>query len=61
MELGVARNIAVAHIAGGNLEKEINDWLSNNPEVEVIDIKFAASANESDWATDALIIYRKEG
>lgn len=61
MDLGVAGNLAVAHIEGGNIEKEMNKWLSNNPDTEVIDIKFAASATTDDWGTDALIIYRKEG
>ena len=59
MDLGLAGTLAVIHIEGGNLEKEINDWLSNNSDTQVIDIKFAASANESDWATDAMIIYRR--
>ncbi|XOQ12612.1 MAG: Methyltransferase [Shouchella clausii] len=60
MELGVAGSISVQYISGGDIGKEINKWLETNPDTEVIDIKFAASANETDWTTDALIIYRKE-
>ncbi|AST97316.1 hypothetical protein [Shouchella clausii] len=60
MELGVAGSIAVKYISGGDIGKAINKWLEMNPDTEVIDIKFAASANEMDWTTDALIIYRKE-
>ncbi|BAD63901.1 hypothetical protein ABC1363 [Shouchella clausii KSM-K16] len=62
MELGVAGSIAVKHIIVSDtyVDTEINSWLEANPDVEVINIKFATSANEMDWTTDALIIYRKE-
>lgn len=60
MELGVAGTIAVAQISGEVIENDLNLWLEKHPEVEVIDIKFSASANKEDWASDALIIYRKE-
>lgn len=60
-ELGVASSIAVKHVSGDtNLAPSINGWLKENPDAEVIDIKFAASATDSQWGTDALIIYRKE-
>lgn len=60
MELGVAGSIAVKQFSGTYVDAEINSWLEANPDVEVINIKFATSANEMDWTTDALIIYRKE-
>lgn len=60
MDLGVAGTIAVKHVTGGDIGKSINYWLEKNPDTEVIDIKFSASANDSDWTTDALIIYRKD-
>lgn len=56
----VAGTIKTKLISGGYTDILINDWLSKNADVEVIDIKFAASANDDDWGTDALIIYRKE-
>ncbi|MFP7171920.1 hypothetical protein [Terribacillus halophilus] len=59
-ELGVAATIVVKQIAGGVIDKNVNAWLQENPDVEVIDIKFSSSATNDDWATDALIIYRKE-
>lgn len=60
MELGVGASIAVKQIGGNVIDKDVNAWLENNPDVEVLDIKFAASATNDDWGSDALIIYRKE-
>lgn len=60
MDLGVAGSIATKQIAGGVIDGVINKWLEENADVEVIDIKFSASANEEEMAADALIIYRKE-
>ncbi|WP_102706987.1 hypothetical protein [Terribacillus saccharophilus] len=60
MELGVAGSIGVKQFSGVAVDQDINKWLDENPDVEVLDIKFAASASHEDWETDALIIYRKE-
>lgn len=59
MELGTAKSISVKQISGDFIENEINDWLNKNPETEVIDIKFSASATDDNWGSDVLIIYRK--
>jgi hypothetical protein len=59
-ELGVAAAIAVKQISGGHIDEDINKWLQENPDVEVIEIKFVSSATSDDWGVDALIIYRKE-
>ncbi|UOQ85667.1 hypothetical protein [Gracilibacillus salinarum] len=59
MDLGVAASIRTKQISGEFIEGRVNQWLEENADTEVIDIKFAASATHEDWATDALIIYRK--
>jgi len=58
--LGTAGNIAVEQISGDWVQTEINLWLQDNEEVEVLDIKFSASATSGDWGNNALIIYRKQ-
>lgn len=59
MELGVANSIATKHFSSDNdIDLNINDWLLNNPDVEIIDIKFSTSISEENWGSDALIIYR---
>lgn len=60
MELGVAASIGVKQISGVYVDSQINSWMDANPDVEVISIKFATSASEGNYSTDALIIYRKE-
>ncbi len=60
MEYGVAGGIAVKQVGGNVIDKDVNAWLEKNPDVDVLDIKFAASATNDDWGSDALIIYRKE-
>ncbi len=60
MELGVAGTIAVKQISGDAIDAKMNEWLMINADVEVIDIKFSASATADDWGTDALIIYRRD-
>ncbi|MCM3411490.1 hypothetical protein [Metabacillus litoralis] len=60
MGLGKAGTIAVVQISGTDIENGVNLWLESHPEVEVIDIKFSASATHEDWGSDALVIYRKE-
>ncbi|GGJ51288.1 hypothetical protein [Virgibacillus salexigens] len=60
MELGIAVSIGTKQLSGGLIDGKINKWLEENADVEVIDIKFSASANEEEMATDVLIIYRKE-
>lgn len=57
MELGVAGTISTRQVSGTPLVYEaINTWLEENPDVEVLDIKFSITNDLSD----ALIIYRKE-
>ncbi|MCG3418991.1 hypothetical protein [Oceanobacillus jordanicus] len=60
MDLGVAGSIGVKQISGEIIDAKINEWLVINADVEVIDIKFSASANEEEMVADALIIYRRE-
>lgn len=61
MELGVAGTIATEHIISDSyIDNAINDWFDDNPDVEVIDIKFSSSSSDGNRATDALIIYRKD-
>lgn len=59
MGLGKARNIRVKQIVGNtvDVQREINTWLAVNQNLEVIDIKFVASATHDEWGNDALIIY----
>lgn len=60
MKLGIAGTIAVAHISGDFIQRNINYWLAINPDVEVIDIKISTCANHEKRSVDALIIYRKD-
>mgnify|MGYP006946494800 CR=1 FL=1 len=59
-DLGVAGTIGVVQLSGAYVDGDINRWLELNPDVEIIDIKFAANATSEDWNSEALIIYRKE-
>lgn len=60
--LGVARTVRTKHIIDEDaLDIYVNEWLENNPGLEIIDIRFSTSATHDVWATEALIIYRKEG
>lgn len=60
-EIGIAASIRVKHLCGGaDITPLLNNWLSENPDLEIIDIKFATSATEEEWSTDVLIVYRKE-
>lgn len=60
LELGLAAGLKVKQIAGEHIDDEINQWLVNNQDAEIIDIKFSASAQHDEWGVDALIIYRNE-
>ena len=62
MELGVACSIGTKSLCSGPkaLESYINEWLEENPDVEIIDIKFASVMNEGEWESEALVVYRKE-
>ena len=55
--LGVAGNMRVKILEG---EVEVNNWLIDNSDVEVIDMKFSSSATDEDWADMVMIIYNKE-
>ncbi|AMA74031.1 MULTISPECIES: hypothetical protein [Aneurinibacillus] len=62
--IGKASSIKVVHITRysydgkGGFDGAINRWLSENAEVEVLDIKFSSSATQEDTYEDALIIYK---
>lgn len=62
MELGVASSIRTKSLQsdGLHLHASINGWLDQNPDAEIIDIKFATAMNEQNWESEALIIYRKD-
>jgi len=60
-DLGVAGYIRVKQFCGEDaIDGAVNMWLRNNPDVEVIDIKFSTSATEGAYASDILVIYRNE-
>lgn len=48
---------------GQSLEKEINQFLKDNPDIKLIDIKYSQAidgyANDIDSTSHALIIYEK--
>lgn len=60
MELGEAGTIAIKEVVGYEIDDEVNTWLQENADVEVIDIRFIASVRAGQSGTDALIIYRNE-
>ena len=55
--LGVAGNIRVKILDG---EHEVNTWFRKNPDIEIIDIKFASSQIDGEWFCDVLVIYNKK-
>ena len=55
--LGVAGNMRVKILEG---QDEVNNWLINHSDVEVIDMKFSSSVTDEDWADMVMIIYNKE-
>lgn len=52
-DLGVSGCLRIALCDG---ENQTNTWLQNNPDVEVVDIKFSSTED----AEMVMIIYRKE-
>jgi hypothetical protein len=57
--LGKASEIGVKVFESGlRLQQDINEWLTENPDTYVIDIKFSSSATNDEWGTEALIIYK---
>ncbi len=52
-DLGVSGCLKIAICDG---ENQTNTWLQNNPDVEVVDIKFSSTED----AEMVMIIYRKE-
>jgi len=62
MELGVAYSIRTKSFQSypKHLDVPINEWLEENPDVEIIDIKFATAMSGQEWESEALVIYRKE-
>lgn len=58
--LGYAGNLKTEHIITDCfISHEINEWMKQHPHVIVIDIKFSTSANNEEYTTEALIIYRE--
>ena len=51
-----------------SIDDQINSWLSKNPDIELIDIKFQSNVSAvadsgvsaEYWHTSALIIYKKQ-
>lgn len=61
MDIGVAGTIAVKYLtASDNIEKLLNDWLEENADLEVVDIKLSGHSNELQFFDNTLVIYRKE-
>lgn len=61
MEMGLASDIRVKQISGDDfIEGGINKFLEDNPDTEIVDIRFSSNATHDQWGADALIIYRKE-
>lgn len=64
MDLGVAGTIRTVWLSSAkykSIDREVNDWLEDNPDLEILDIKFSTTEMPIKFAADALIIYRKEG
>lgn len=63
VEYGYAKSIGVKQFSGSSegIDIQVNSWLEENLEVEILDIKFTSNATDGSWGTDALVIYRKEG
>ncbi|MFB1098195.1 hypothetical protein [Terribacillus sp. JSM ZJ617] len=59
VDLGCANSIGVKQFGGGVIDAEMNRWFNDHPDLEILDIKYAASSTPEDWAVDALIIYRR--
>lgn len=59
-QIGVAGSIEVKHLSGTQVDYAISKWIERNPNAEIIDIKMSSAATNDEWATDVLIIYRKE-
>jgi hypothetical protein len=59
---GKAKEIRVKYLHSFShkkgLEFAVNEWLEQNPEVVVLDIKFAATTTEETGYEDVLIIYK---
>ena len=62
MELGVASSIGTKSFQTTHttMDVYINEWLEENPDVEIIDIKFSSVMIENQWDSEALVIYRKD-
>lgn len=62
MELGVACSIGTKSFQTERftIDTYINEWLEENPDIEIIDIKFTSVMYRDQWESEALVIYRKE-
>jgi hypothetical protein len=61
-ELGVAGTIATKFIfgAGETVEDEVNNWLNEHADVEIIDIRYSPTTDTDHDYENVMIIYRKE-
>ncbi|WP_158681486.1 hypothetical protein [Microbulbifer pacificus] len=59
-ELGVASSLEVKQITDCDVTNDVNKWLAENPNKEVLEMKFTTAATEGEWVSDVLIIFRKE-
>ncbi|MFD1335768.1 hypothetical protein ACFQ4N_09430 [Oceanobacillus iheyensis] len=50
----------VKQIADCDVTNDVNKWLAENPNKEVLEMKFTTAATEGEWVSDVLIIFRKE-
>lgn len=57
---GLAEGLLTKHIQSDThlLDNSVNTWLSSNPGIEILDIKFVSCQTESSWGNDVFIIYR---
>lgn len=63
MTLGVAGTIRTVWINSTKsrcIDSQVNDWLEDNSDLEILDIKFSTTEIPNRFTADALIIYRKE-
>jgi len=59
--LGLANEIRVKTFSKGyDQEENINQWLDDNHDLVIIDIKFSSSATNEEWSNEAMVIYRRK-
>jgi len=57
--IGLASEIRIKTFTSGyDQELNINNWLEDNPDLVIVDIKFSSSATTDEWSNEAMVIYR---